>query len=419
MPIPADEPILVEHIFGNPPGWITRWGISLVAIFISLFLGFAAIVKYPDKLLGQGYTSSLQAPVDITAPSAGFLLQLNTADKQQVEQGQLLLAIQSTANWQDVLLLDSLLITGTRLLPQGLQLGELEAPFQALQFKLNQKGQRQTHDLSQQKTKVIQAEIKALQDLNKSLERQQLILKQELDNIEQDYKRSVKMLDDGSASTRDVEKAQNALYSQKRQVETLSGNLINNQVRIEQLKTDIINLTAETKLDFANLDIEAQELLQNLKANILAWKQRYLVYAPISGRVVCDLPIASGTYLKQGDIPLKILPTASDSMIIVVKIPKEGAGKLAIGQRAIISLDDYPTNEYGQLEASVKDISLLATEDGYTVKLQLPAAWQTSYGKTILPSQGLALQAQIITSSQTVLKRIFNALLANFDKLKR
>ncbi|MBK7938916.1 MAG: hypothetical protein IPJ82_18400 [Lewinellaceae bacterium] len=87
-----------------------------------------------------------------------------------------------------------------------------------------------------------------------------------------------------------------------------------------------------------------------------------------------------------------------------------GAGKVETGQQAIVYFDNFPSSEYGTMDATVTDISLIPQEQFYTVTLELPAEWKTSYGKTIPRRQDLAATVAIKTKDYTILERLFMSL---------
>ena len=100
----------------------------------------------------------------------------------------------------------------------------------------------------------------------------------------------------------------------------------------------------------------------------------------------------------------------------MANIPLKGAGNLAIGQNAIIELENYPSNQYGTLKGIVKDIALLPSNESYSVTLELSNEWTTNYNKKINAQPQLKAQVTIYTKEYTLLERIFQNIIEVITK---
>ncbi len=55
----------VDDLIGNPPGWLLRSGITMVALAVAVFLSLAFVIKYPDKISASAVITSSEPPVDV------------------------------------------------------------------------------------------------------------------------------------------------------------------------------------------------------------------------------------------------------------------------------------------------------------------------------------------------------------------
>ena len=79
----------------------------------------------------------------------------------------------------------------------------------------------------------------------------------------------------------------------------------------------------------------------------------------------------------------------------------QGSGKVHVGQRVHIRLNNYPDQEFGYVKGQVASISPAPTEEGmYIVEITLPD------GKQLPVSRELKGTADIILADKNVLERL-------------
>ncbi len=97
----------VNEILSAPPKWIVRWGISVVFLLIGIALILSSLIRYPDTLTSTATLTTLNPAITIVAKSSGKINQLLVANNQTIKKGSVLAVLENTANYNDVLLLDS------------------------------------------------------------------------------------------------------------------------------------------------------------------------------------------------------------------------------------------------------------------------------------------------------------------------
>ena len=95
-------------------------------------------------------------------------------------------------------------------------------------------------------------------------------------------------------------------------------------------------------------------------------------------------------------------------------------GKVRVGQRVNVKLNDFPYNEYGMLRVKIKNISLVPVvennQSSYVLEVEFPDPLTTTYKKTISFRQQISGQAEIITDDTRLLEKLLNPIRAIFDK---
>ena len=103
-----------------------------------------------------------------------------------------------------------------------------------------------------------------------------------------------------------------------------------------------------------------------------------------------------------------VLPENTSELLGVMKLASQNAGKVNIGQKVLIKLDNYPFQEFGALIGKITTISVSPDEElNYLVYASLPQGATTSFQREIPFKQELLGSAEIITEDLSVAERMF------------
>ncbi|HAQ17655.1 MAG TPA: hypothetical protein DCR40_00285 [Prolixibacteraceae bacterium] len=91
-----------------------------------------------------------------------------------------------------------------------------------------------------------------------------------------------------------------------------------------------------------------------------------------------------------------------------INLPVKYFGKVAVGQKVNIKLEDFPSNEYGFIKARIKNISTTPKNGIYLVEVQLPQDLMTNFNIPIKFSQEMKGSAEIITEDLRLIQRFIN-----------
>ena len=132
-----------------------------------------------------------------------------------------------------------------------------------------------------------------------------------------------------------------------------------------------------------------------------------LLKSPVRGKVTFMTVWSRNQNVKAGETVFTIQPSDSSRVLGKALLPLQGSGKVHVGQRVHIRLNNYPDQEFGYVKGQVASISPAPTEEGmYIVEITLPDGMQTNYGKQLPVSRELKGTADIILADKNVLERL-------------
>ena len=342
---------------------------------------------------------------------------LLVVNDQEVETGELLAVLQNAANYKDVLWLEQLLDTVSYdkkyfqfpldSLPI-LFLGDLEAPFAAfenayMQYQLNKELQPFDNDAIANRSTRMQLQVQ----LRNTLSRKR-IQKTELDFKKKELDRSKALFEKGVVSAQEyelkqLEYAQNrrAYQSVDASISQLRNQLSNTSSSLEGIK---INRTKEELQLYKSL---IQSFTQ-LKKAVRNYEQLYILRATLKGRLGFTQNWSENQQVVQGDLLFTVFPKEYQSYIAVLKTPVWNSGKLKVGQKTYLKLQNFPEAEFGVVEGKVSSISQVPDKNGfYYVQVALSDSLITSYQNEIKLYQETKVVAETVTEDSRLLERFF------------
>ncbi len=408
----------IRLMIGNPPSWLLNFGISAVAWVVMILLALSYFIKYPDVVTAKVILTTENPPIRILAKTGGRVSHILIKNNETVQAEQLLAVMENTADWQDVLKLETQLSPPNPLKGElhsaRLKLGSLQNSYSTYtqnlkdyQYFLNQNGVLD-------KINHLAGQIESLKQLNNNLLRQKDIHIREFALSEKELARQKQLNTEGVISDSEFEKFSVAYLQQKRQIEANEVGFINNEMQIKQNEAQITDLK-QGKNDNQN----AKELIvledsRRLKSAIEEWKQTFLIHAPISGMVSMSKIWSPQQAISGGEEVFAIVPLESKKTIAKAILPIANSGKVKLGLKSNIRLEGFPYQQYGILEGTVQNISLLpqAGKDGdnYLLELTVNDSLTTTYGKKLILKQEMQGTSNIITEDRRVIARLFDRL---------
>jgi multidrug resistance efflux pump len=403
----------VQEILTRVPHWLIRWGSVVVLTILVMLLLVSWIIKYPDIVGSEIVITTNTPPQKLIAKTSGKIEAILINDKSIVSKNTPLAVIENTANYKDVFLLKS--ITDTINIEkshfpfeklQSAQLGDIESSFSVFQKEysadeLNQKLQPYKVDSNAQSIEIIQ-----LRERLKLLESQKSINQNELELNKLDLERYQTLYNKGIIASQELEKHKlNYLATEKGYKNLLSS--------ISSLKSSLNELnraTQSTKInenkENVNLERNVIQAFYQLKKTIIDWELNYVFRSAINGRVSFLQIWSVNQTINAGDNVFAVIPNNENGFIGKAKAKAQNSGKIKVGQKANIRLENYPDREFGVINGIVKAISLTPDKDGnLLIDISLPHGLKTSYKKQIAFRQEMSGTADIVTKDARLIER--------------
>lgn len=410
----------VQEILGSPPGWLVRWGTTVVLLGFAILISVAWFVRYPDVVEADVEITTATPPADVVARSDGRIARLFVTDTSRVTQNQVLAVLQSTANYQDVFLLDSCIATWRLLkledfrtvsIPDSLSLGELQADFANFSrmlsdFQFGRETGNQTYTSS---VSSIQMQISQLEQSIQFEQKALIRIKDQLKSAEDLYEKQKSLYEQGITSRVDFEKERTKLAELERQRDQYEDNVLQKRREIISLKNAINKESFGRQESATSSSTLLVNSLNLLSTSLDRWKQAYLLTAPIEGRVSLN-GLTVQQFVRLGEQIMAIVPFHAEIIIGRAKLPVAGSGKVTENQKVILKLANYPYREFGTITGKVVSKSLVPKDKEYSIVIALPNTpnkkLRTSLGKEIDFAQQLQGKAEIVTEDKGFLQRI-------------
>jgi multidrug resistance efflux pump len=407
----------IREILEKQPNTFLKWGITVIFIVIMLLFMATWFIKYPDVIQSQVIITTELPPQKEYTNTSGMINVILVKDNDLVKKSQPLAIIENTANYKDVFnlkaIIDSVKINyQTFSFPIDdipiLFLGDIESQYALfedsyIQYQLNKKLKPYSNEAKANKYSILELNRRL-----KSLQSQKELNKIELGFKQKDLNRNKSLFDKGVISLQEYENEQLEFAQNQR-------NYKNFEFLISQIKEEISNARKNSKGTEINKLKEEMILLKNviqtfnqLKNSIKDWEYRYVLQSNINGKISFLNIWSINQTVNQGDLVFTIIPDDNSSYIARLKTPAQNSGKMKIGQKVNIKLDNYPSTEFGILKGRVNNISLITDEKGlYNVDVKLSDKLITSYKKEIIFKQEMTGIAEIITEDLRLIERFF------------
>ena len=208
---------------------------------------------------------------------------------------------------------------------------------------------------------------------------------------------------------------QSAYLQKKYSFENMDINLLNNNLRIREIEDQISELQQQLTEAKQRHKLLLEQTYKQLVAGIAQWEYIYTFIAPISGKVTFLEYWSENQFVSAGEELLVVLGN-DDELVAKAMVPALGFGKVKKNQDVNIKLEGFPFEEYGTLNGTIKDISLIAVNGQYVVTIDLPNGLVTNYGITIDYMQDMSGIADIVTLDMRLLERFFYRLIKLVSK---
>jgi hypothetical protein len=101
-----------------------------------------------------------------------------------------------------------------------------------------------------------------------------------------------------------------------------------------------------------------------------------------------------------------VMPLVVSGCDVQIRLPIQGSGKVKAGQRVLIQLDEYPTDEFGYLEGFITSFIPVSFDQHYRVNVRLRQGLTTTLNKKLPLQPELQGTAEVMLDEQKLFYRI-------------
>jgi hemolysin D len=336
-------------------------------------LGWLTFAKTEEVVVASGKLEPLGSVKDVQMPVQGVAKQILVKEGQRVQAGQILIRLDTEAS------------------AEKLKRSQETLRFKQQELALKQNELTRSVTLAQRELSMLQQRLEVSTDV---------------------LKRYTKLAKEGGFGELQVLEA-------KTKVEDTAGQI--SMSRVDDLRKQII-----LQQQIRELSGQIAELRSQITESQVVLRYQ-VIRAPAAG-VVYDLKPKSAGFVAQGSEPvLKIVP--DDLLRAEVEIPSNKIGFVSVGKPVDISIDSYPSVDFGVIHGVVKRIGsdALAPEPAqnkpdyrYPTDVSLATQWlKLKDGKRLPLQVGMSLTANIKLRKVSYLQLLLGGFQNKTDSLRK
>lgn len=348
-----------HDMLGDMPEWLIHTGSYIVYGLIVFVIAGSAWFKYPDTIQKPVAIDDLGSAEWITANRQGMIDRFFVKNRSHVQANDTLGMLKNSASLEDVRTFCRVLTNiewfyrtdDTKYLqdyPFNLIMGEMSPAYEQFTQAVRTCMMYREFDLYPQKKKFLNEELKTLEKAGRADLLSVLRLKRELFELEVTHR---------------TEAGKN-----RRMLELAYETMVNS--------------------------------LRN-------WDRQYLIKSRHDGMVIWGKTWGMSTRVNEGDTLCTVIAKQQGNPLGHITLSREEIAEIAVGDKVNIELNKYPTHTYGVLPGRVESVSYVPYNKSYAVEVNFPDGLVTTTNREIKYEIDLSGRAEIITSSRSILSRIF------------
>jgi len=416
-----------NEIMGKVPKWIIRKGMGgIFLIFIVMLIG-SYYIQYPQTIVGPITITTANPPVDIIIKTQGRIDSLFVKDGDSVVEGDVIALIYNTSHYASVLEVEHNLteksidyfITNknSKWIEKEYLLGELQEHYSELKrLYMDYKHYTESDHLSKNRT-LLRAQINKNKEYYQKQIDQKKIITEDLVYEKKKFDRDSILFASKVISSLDFERSTQSLIQKKNVSAGYEVTIKNTELSIMQMEQSLVELIIQQENEITLYNLELYKIRQLLLSQINLWKDKYLLFTPISGQISFTKYWSNNQSIQIGQRLASVVPKDSSSVIGKMYIPSIGFGKIAIGQKVNVKLNSYPSMEYGILKGQIKSLSSVPEEGFYGADIIFPFGLQSSYKEKLIMIQRMDGTGEIVTQKSRLFERFILPFKVLFGKI--
>jgi HlyD family secretion protein len=409
----------VNEIISYRPHWFIRRGNIIFFSIIFLLIAISFVIQYPDIVKVSARITAINAPVLLETKREGKLEKLFVRNGVEVNEGQVLAFVQSTARHEEVIQLRQWIMnTEAQLanessnrvlidpLPRLTALGDVQAPYQEFENRYREIKEIVKGGYYEKKKNALQQDMVYLNRIKSTATGQLQLIEKDQALQQKEFEAYEKLAEEKVIAPLELNQYKSKLISKEQALKQTETQITNSDISTHNKRKELLELDKQVTDHWQAF----RSALFNLKSRVEEWIQQYIIMASVSGRLEFISALQESQLLNSGQFLFYIQP-GQTVFYAEMKAGQTGIGKIKQEQKVIIKLYGYPEAEFGFIEGSVAYIASMPNErDSFQLKADLSKGLITSYNKQIYFRNNLSASAEIITDDRRLIDRMMGQL---------
>lgn len=406
----------VQELLARPPRWLLRWGITVVFLVLLTVFAGAWTIHYPDLVRASFKLVAANAPKAVLARTDGKIVRLFARDGQSVQAGAPLAYLESTARHDEVLALAQELAAAVAVAGRGnleglqrinlsacQQLGELQSAYQTFEQAHIQLRAYLSGGFYSKKKALLKQELGDLQVLAQQLRQQRPNQARDAALAQEEYEVQRKLAALKVIAALDLKREESKNIARQLAYQQTASTLVNNATAQRAKQKELLELDKQVTEERDQF----MQALNTLRSAAEAWQARYVLIAPVSGRVFFPGVVQENQAVATGQELFYVAPPSTE-YVGELRVPQQNAGKVEVGQDVLVRFAGFPYQEFGAVRGRITAIAGVALKDSvFLAKVALPTGLKTTYGKSLAYKTGMTASADIVTADNRLLEKLF------------
>lgn len=169
-----------------------------------------------------------------------------------------------------------------------------------------------------------------------------------------------------------------------------------------------LGLPSQDARQKSKLRLELKLNFDSLHEALGRWEGKYVLRAPAAGTIAFTNFWNNNQNVAAGDKVFIVRPEETGEWLGQLLLPARSSGKVKVGQKVRVKLDNFPYMEFGFIWGKIRSKSLLPVDNNYMLELCFPWGLQTTRGKALALNHGMKGRAEIITENKRLLERLLS-----------
>lgn len=408
------SPYVAEEILSGAPTLLECIGGYLVGGLLVAFLAFAAVFRVPEKIIMPVTISTYPEVGTGYAMRRARLQHLLASEGDSLEKGMPVAVLETTADYAAVFRLRHALANGAEALslPRLLEfsgLGVFEEQMSTLRQALVTFQHLEVGLTFRRTVESFEEEIRNRMEIRQTLNENRALAIAKLALLREEKDIREGLYRDGVGSRLNVQAIKSQIFDQESRILGFRQQIEENDLLIAALKRRLTETEETWERELSEAGMALENAVSLVTAAIVAWERDNLLKAPTAGVLRVVGPWDRQRYVDAGELVFVVQPKVQ-SLVATGHYDGQGLGQAAIGNLALVSLDDYPRHRFGKLQGRLESFSNVVVDGAQFIQLSLDTVTEQASRQGLVLRQGMTGQAEVITEPQTLLSRVWHAI---------